>query len=424
MRQPGPAAKPVEPGKDSIDFDGFIFPGSAWFENCTFAGDASFNRAAFLGSARFDSAAFMGNAWFNTATFAGYTRFNSATFAGNTWLDSAVFSGSAVFNSTVFSGNALFGSANFYGSVGFNGANFSGYVSFGGASFSGGAYFRDASFGGGAWFNATAFSREARFEGAAFTGNAWFDGATFRKIATFEQTKFGKEATFEGIEAKRAFNMTGAAFAKTPAFAQADFGRAPDFGGVRLPLPRFWLGGDAGLIAKYSAIRRLAIQGADYEREHMAFKGELRSRRWAVDRWWHPGLWLGLFYDGVADCGRSIVRPLAAWLALLAIFPAFYLLSSGIPVAAWQSACANSPSHQWERAVSLSLSNSVPIIVNTRSEDTRAFLACRSQAATPGAQPKLDSPLSLTALQLLQTLLSATLIFLFLLAVKNRFKIK
>ena len=53
----------------------------------------------------------------------------------------------------------------------------------------------------------------------------------------------------------------------------------------------------------------MAIQGADYEREQMAFKGELRSRRWTTDKWWHLGTWFGMFYDGVADCGRSIVRP-------------------------------------------------------------------------------------------------------------------
>ncbi len=66
----------------------------------------------------------------------------------------------------------------------------------------------------------------------------------------------------------------------------------------------------------------------------------------------------------------------------------------------------------------------MPVIVNTRSEETRAFLACTPQTATPDGQPQLDSPLPLTALQLLQTLLSAALIFLVLLAVKNRFKIK
>ena len=57
--------------------------------------------------------------------------------------------------------------------------------------------------------------------------------------------------------------------------------------------------GESELIAKYRAIRRMAIQGADYESEHKAFKGELRSRRWCIDKWWHPSAWLGVLYDGI-----------------------------------------------------------------------------------------------------------------------------
>ena len=75
--------------------------------------------------------------------------------------------------------------------------------------------------------------------------------------------------------------------------------------------------GDPDLIPKYRALRRMAIQGADYESEHKAFKGELRSRRWCIDKWWHPSAWLGVLYDGIADCGRSITQPAIAWAATI-----------------------------------------------------------------------------------------------------------
>jgi hypothetical protein len=418
------AVKPVQLDLDSIDFDRFVFPGEAWFENATFTGRASFNGAAFLASARFDGAAFPESAWFNNATFSGYTRFSCSKFSADAWLDSATFAGNAVFENTTFSRNALFGSASFSGSASFNSVKFSGYASFGSATFSGPARFDGATFSGGAWFNCATFLAGARFDGAAFSCNACFDSAAFRNSANFERAAFRKGATFEGIESEGAFNMTGVTFARVPAFGQAEFKRTPDFIAARFPLPLFWREGNPELIFKYRAIRRIAIQGADYRREHMAFKGELRSRRWTVDRWWRPSLWLGIFYDGAGDCGNSIVRPLIAWLAVLAIFPALYLFNAGISPGAWQSACANSPAHVWERAASLSLSNSVPVIVSTRGEETRAFLACTARTAAPDGQPQVDSPLSLSALQFLQTLLSAALIFLFLLAVKNRFKIK
>ncbi len=75
------------------------------------------------------------------------------------------------------------------------------------------------------------------------------------------------------------------------------------------------------VLPKYRAIRRMAIQGADYEREQMAFKGELRSRRWTTDKLWHLGPWFGMLYDGFADCGRSIFRPALVWLASVPCSP-------------------------------------------------------------------------------------------------------
>ena len=164
----------------------------------------------------------------------------------------------------------------------------------------------------------------------------------------------------------------------------------------------------------------MAIQGADYEREQMAFKGELRSRRWTVDKPWHLGTWFGLLYDGLADCGRSIVRPVMLWGVLLALFPAIYLQNAAVPLAQWQKPCEGAMVAQWERAASVSLSSGMPIIGGSRSEEARAFLACVGKPAAAIT----DIPLSLTALQVGQSLASAVLIFLLLLAIKNRFKIK
>ncbi len=397
-----PAGKPVYLNSGGIDFGGFVFPGDAWFDNAAFSGDTSFNSAAFLGGARFDNAAFLGNTWFNGAIFSGYARFSGATYTGNVWFDSTAFAGGTHFDSAVFSGNALFGSAKFANNAGFSDAKFLGYASFASA----------------------VFSDNARFCEAAFSGGAWFSNAAFKKRADFELARFTKKAVFDGLEAEHGFNLTGAAFVQVPLFSQAEFAQAPDLCGTTFPLPDFWATGNADLIAPFRSLRRIAALSGNYEREHMAFKGELRSRRWSTDKWWHPSLWLGLFYDGASDCGRSMVRPFIAWLALLAIFPALYLLSSPIPPSAWHSTCANSPAHPWERAASLALSNSVPVILNTHGEERRAFLACMPPAVAPGKAPQLESPLPLTALQLLQTLLSATLIFLILIAVRNRFRIR
>ena len=41
----------------------------------------------------------------------------------------------------------------------------------------------------------------------------------------------------------------------------------------------------------------MAIQGADYEREQMAFKGETRSKRGTEHKPWHTAFWFGIAYD-------------------------------------------------------------------------------------------------------------------------------
>ena len=479
----------------SVDLNGFIFPGDAWFERATFTGTTGFERttfagrawfdsAAFSGRITFDSAAFTGPARFERAAFEGETRFRGATFADNAWFDSAIFSagarfegcrflgkasfdqanlagdgkfeniiflGEAVFDSATFSGNASFIGANFkgdtrfdfatfskpawfdratfFGVTRFDGTNFSDIVVFGGTIFWGNARFGGDSFSSRyAWFENVTFSSEAGFQGAVFSGDAWFAKATFAcaaefkaasfaKFTTFGEAQFQREAGFMGVKAERAFDLTGTMFAQVPTFNQADFKQAPDLDDVRFPLPGFWRGGNAKLVAQYRALRRMAIQGADYEREQMAYKGELRSRRWTVDKWWSIGTWIGLFYDAFADCGRSIVRPANAWCASILLFAAFY----------WQRAAADAPARCEEaggaavQALFLSVKNALVIFGGTRDARVNQAYLCLYNGSAE--QPRI--PPTVTFVETLaQIPVSATLIFLFLLAVKNRFKIK
>jgi hypothetical protein len=315
-------------------------------------------------------------------------------------------------------GRSHFKSAVFSGHAGFACADFSGDASFGKAMFQNSAIFYEAKFREQVLFIGATFSGDTSFGRSTFSGDASFDSATFQSSTGFLETEFQEEAQFTGIKVDRGFDMTEARFAQVPAFNQADFKQAPDLDDVTFPLPSFWRGHDADLVSQYRALRRMAIQGADYEREQMAFKGELRSRRWTVDKLWHMGLWLGLLYDGLADCGRSIVRPAIAWLLLLAVFSAIYLQHAGVPLQEWLSSCEGSA--KLSRAFDLAFGNGVPLIGNSRSHEAALSFQQCIQGQTSAAVKPLVSP----SLQTPETLLSAPYIFLFLLAVKNRFKIK
>ncbi len=305
----------------------------------------------------------------------------------------------------------------FPGIASFENATFSGFADFWGTAFYRRADFRETMFNGPVRFYGANFTGLATFWRATFADNVIFESVTFKNIASFLGTLFEKGAKFAGIRVERSFDMTGASFAQVPAFNQADFKQAPDFDDVRFPLPGFWRTGKSELVAQYRALRRMAIQGADYEREQMAYKGELRSRRWTVDKWWSAGTWIGLFYDAFADCGRSIVRPANAWLASILLFAAFY----------WQRAAAGVEARCEEaggaavQALFLSVKNALVIFGGTRDARVNQAYLCLYNGSAE--QPHI--PPTVTFVETLaQIPVSATLIFLFLLAVKNRFKIK
>ena len=154
----------------------------------------------------------------------------------------------------------------------------------------------------------------------------------------------------------------------------------------------------------------------------MAFKGELRSRRWSIDNFWHPGLWLGLFYDGFADCGRSVIRPLSLWALSVFCFALFYLRSAieSTPEA-WRK-CLSEGGDPWAKALDASSRNA---LVVTSGRDARVDQAYRCLFGPEEEKLPLNIPDSVSFVEsFFQVPISAFLIFLVLLAVKNRFKIK
>ena len=469
----------------TIDFRGFVFPGTAQFNSVTFRTQALFSSATFRETARFDDATFEGDvlfdsvifrtdALFDSATFRNTVRFDNATFQGDAWFgdaflrsaatfksatqfdrttfkstarfESAIFEDDAQFVSATFEGDARFACSTFQGNASFASATFSFDARFDGATLKGNALFERVIFNGAVQFHSATFERAALFDRAIFRGtvqfigatfegvawfgrttfkdDAWFAGATFSKGTSFRDAKFSSEekktdADFTAIKVERAFDLTGAYFSKMPSFCQADFKQAPDLDGVSFPLPDAepFVSGDSALIPKYRAIRRMAIQGADYDREQRAFKGELRSRRWTTDKWWHPSLWLGIVYDGVADCGRSISQPFGVWAATIIAFAAFYW-SRAIPGAETRCAEGDGP---FVQALYLSVKNALVLFAGTRDARVNQAYVCLYN----GSPEHPHIPASVTFVEtLLQFPMSATLIFLFLLAVKNRFKIK
>ncbi len=166
-----------------------------------------------------------------------------------------------------------------------------------------------------------------------------------------------------------------------PDFIQAHFAEAPRFDNLSIR-PGFvepgcfwrrWISrvkrlfdGDRDVPARWRALKRLAIQGHDHEREQLFFPMEIRSARFVTDwplplarpaweppqdakearrPWWarlpvvprRPAAWQGFFrfwfgvaYGLLSSYGRSVVLPALWWLALIAVSAAIYLGESEI----------------------------------------------------------------------------------------------
>ena len=418
----------------ATEFDGFVFPGFALFTGSTFIGSARFRNAVFNGAADFGRATFFGPAWFASSRFIEGAHFRNATFTDQAQFDEVKFSRDTRFERAAFGGDASFMSAIFTSDV-----------SFLGATFTGDAYFLSATFTGA-----------ADFWGAIFTSSANFDRARFRWVANFRR-----------ITAQGPFSLIGVRFRKrVPDFLSAKFAEPVLLDNIQLAgsiqpggllgsiFARVfvWIFGtlDPELSAKYRALKRLAIQSDDHRNEQIFFRGELRARRYNEDKPGHPAFLFGIFYELAADFGHSISRPVL-WLLVLSLVSSWFYLRQH--AAADISPCA----HLQARILSY-LPGRVQALYPALQTETLPTLPCKHgdgdaaeaallvafrqssvfgtfdstkstqiYACLYGWDGELRTPLVPGGVMLwgtLQAVLSAALWFLFLLALRNQFKIK
>ncbi|MGO9485308.1 MAG: pentapeptide repeat-containing protein [Rhodomicrobium sp.] len=358
--------KSIQLESSTANFEGFIFPGNASFYRATFKANAWFYRATFNGAAWFARATFKGNAWFDSATFNGAAWFARATFKGNAWFDSATVSGDARFARATFKSNAWFDSATVSGDARFISATFKGDARFISATFKGDAFFR-----------------RVRFEAMAS-----FTLVHFRQYAAFKDSRFGADANFIAIRGDRGFDMARAVFEVVPDFIQAHFEEAPRLDNLEVGRklrelkeiedkereklgrrgrwhrrrleknPRYRRMFEAvakdsdlrNIPARWRALKRLAIQGHDTERELEFHARELRSQRFTEDwplplAFWRGKawagffrFWFGAFYGLFSDFGRSLARPAGFWLAAVVFGAVLYVSQSPDMIAARQGA--------------------------------------------------------------------------------------
>jgi hypothetical protein len=229
---------------------------------------------------------------------------------------------------------------------------------------------------------------------------------------------------------------------------------------------------DPDIPARYRALRRLAIQANDGDRELAFFAGEIRSARfltdypWPQPPWQREGwagflrFWVVLAYDTLSGIGRSAVLPLVWWLLVTAVATLFYLGQTPDVVAArakggetgvvaylrtsvdawradqpcWTSKDeakgfigltepARSQTRATAEAFQLALRNGFVVLEGSDEAAHRTF-GCLYGLERYGDSPVPFVPPAVSLASAVQKLVSSLLIFLFGLSLRNMLKMK
>jgi hypothetical protein len=353
-----------------------------------------FGGTAFERRADFTGFIFPGQAIFGESQkYSLYTRRTSpktpTTFLGGARFNSAIFHLDAVFDWAVFHTTAGFDHAHFYDI---------------------------------ARFNQCVFEAITWFHHAIFEDDLWMGQVKFKAYTDFSEAQF-RRSSFYAIQSEGAFLLTDTFFHTVPDFTQARFQGIPRIDGNVIPsmkfLPKLNRSQARQLQSRYLAIRQLAVAGHDHQSEAKAFKAEMRAKRGTDHRWSSALFWFSLAYDALSDFGQSMMRPFWLWASSILVFSTIYLAHAS-KLASWSGLCMDG-SPFWLKALVFALKNALLFISWDREQIRSAYLCLYD---LPHSTPDPSVPATHALIQAAQSAWSAVVIFMFLLAVRNQFKIK
>lgn len=292
-------------------------------------------------------------------------------------------------------------------------------VNFSNVIFNGIVEFRKTKFFQKTSFIQASFSNMAVFRESIFSGDVYFSDAKFSDLTIFSGVKFETYAFFIASQFESSFLLDRAKFSTVPDFTDAVFRDAPRLDHIHIDVLEkrnfIFQRGGKDMAAYWRVLKRLAMRAHDHERELIFFKEEVIARRFVEDKWYHGAFWFGIFYQALSDFGRAIVRPMIAWLFSVGIFFGVYrLLANATPP-------CQSP---WSSALILSLHQGL-VSLPGPDDKIRQIYGCLYGTVGGTDTPHIpDIPDMVAFLGTVQSVFSAILIFLLLLALRNRFRIR
>jgi len=458
-----------------------VFEEDINFYNVVFKRGVEFTGASFAGSFRCDQTTFEGEADFQYVTFGGHASFGETVFMKQTQFFGSRFAEAGIFTKATFYGLADFGGVEFGAQTNFSGATFKGTGLFQNSSIHSAAFldttfediadFSEVSFAHESVFPRTRFLGEVDFTGAGFGGETvflasqisrrcLFIAARFLSSVSFRYTKFRDDDLLEPgpvftlaqfpSDGKAEFYRTNLSHAlfhncdiTNVVFSSVIWRKRPGTQNLMvfeedIPLDheqastlRLEDGSrDYGLIAQlYQQLKKNCDDRLDYwAADHFHF-GEMEMQRLAVPttgpllglrQFYHRNLSLVAWYRRGSSYGNAYVRP-AVWL--LVVLVVFSLL---FPLTGLQKASPNSiapaPAPLTYRSVwaaQSSLHDKVWAGAKLVGKSALVTLDTATFQRSPEYTPAYPYG---RVLAIVETLLTATLLALFLLAVRRQFR--
>lgn len=245
----------------------------------------------------------------------------------------------------------------------------------------------------------------------------------------FVKSIFRGAADFSRLEVKGTTSLSGSEFHQIPDFTDAKLDRPPDIAGMVVPQPetqkdkwwQFRRAVNSNDVIKLRKLKSMALDASDHEKDGEFFAKEMLAKRgWETKNF--PGLLFNTIYWILSDFGQSFVWPVLWMVASIYSFFCAYL-----GVINWQLGTYALPPSSDERLVAFSLSvfNFRPMLgglfrfAKTPKIHDSEFTLAYGRLADKG----LDVDL-MVWLNVLQNIIGAVLLFLFLLALRNKFRLK
>ena len=398
--------------------------------------DATF-RNRFLIDANFERSEIGGDSDFRGATFVYHTRCKECELQRRVRFHGAMFTHLVDFAEASFSGYMLFNNVSFHGGASFDSAKFSprtinreyeaGRVDFSDATFCKGTEFDGASFLVPVFFDGSEFQSDARFANTRFLRTASFQRATFDRGARFESSEFACSVDFNDAHFQAATSFNRTTFESPPKFFGTSLHEDTDFSGIdwrvpessyapsrgkSAPVPGASQPGEVDLDGATRAWDRLALIMSNLERSperHQFYRLRMRAQRWK-DRWslLSSANWL---FDASSEYGWSVPRALAWWAGHWLLMGLLLFCGMGAEVFGAENWSA------LVQAISTSFANAHSLL-GLASEGGYLY------EAREGLEAASRFPLLVKSVGVVQAFLGPFLLFLLLLTLRNRFRIR